>query len=602
MNYLDKALSEGYAQLSEDGTKKSKINYKRYDRTYYIFDPEEQVRANYWAELIYRYNYDISCIGIEVTIPDRSEQADIVIFTDSTKSHPFAVIECKRDGITDAEFNQAVERVASLGNWPNERVKYFGVIAGSTRRFFDYSSNYGVFERESNIIADLPSNYGKLEDFKYKKNGRYDIHPVSKEELISTIKKCHQTLWDGGKRSPPAAFGELCKIIFIKISDEKINRNDGEPYEFQIKTHEANDRLADRIRALYSKQKEKDPDVFKDALNIEDATLRAVVSHLESINLTMTDLDVKGLAFEQFMDSFFKGDYGQFFTPREIISFAVEMMEPQQNDLILDPACGSGGFLLHAFDKVRKEVEGLSNIPDEQKESELHDFAQNHLFGLEINDEIVRVAKMNMIIHGDGHANVCSQDALEGFERIRDMTRNSNFKENFFDLILTNPPFGAQKNFSEFSELENYELGKQFDSGGHIKPRKNQKMEILFIERVFQFLKPNTGRAAIVLPDGILTNSSTQYVRDFILSHFQILAVVSLPQTAFSHFGAGVKSSVVFLRKLGIHEQINDEDPIFMAIAENIGYDATGKECENQLPEISLNYKRFLTNPRPFFL
>jgi type I restriction enzyme M protein len=596
MAYLDKALADGSAQLSQVGTNKIKINYKKYDKSF-VLDPEELVRANYWAELIYLYDYDPSCIDIDVAIPDRPDRADIVIFTDSNKNRLFAVIECKKEGITDSEFNQAIEQVAALGNWSNNRARYLGVIAGSTRRFFDYSPKFGIFEREINIIADLPSNYGNLEEFKYRKNGRYDLQPVSKDSLISIIKKCHQTLWDGGKRSPPIAFGELCKIIFVKISDERIDRNDGEPYEFQIKKYEPSDRLADRIRALYAKQKDKDPDVFKDPLNIEDATLRIVVSHLEGINLTKTDLDVKGLAFEQFMDSFFKGDYGQFFTPREIISFAIDMVNPKQSDFILDPACGSGGFLLYAFDKIRKEI----GTPSKQKEKELCNFAKTHLFGLEINDEIVRVAKMNMIIHGDGHANVCNYDALDSFERIRDRTRNNGFKENYFDLVLTNPPFGAQKNFLEFSELENYNLGRQTDANGHQKTRKNQKMEILFIERILQFLKP-MGKAAIILPDGILTNSSTDYVRDFILSNFQILAIVSLPQTAFSHFGAGVKSSVVFLRKRGADEQIDNNEPIFMAIAENIGYDATGRVCENQLPEISQKYKEFLGNPDPFFL
>ena len=162
-----------------------------------------------------------------------------------------------------------------------------------------------------------------------------------------------------------------------------------------------------------------------------------------------------------------------------------------------------------------------------------HEFAQHNLFGIEINDEIARVAKMNMILHDDGHSNIAGEDALDRPDAIRKRTGNNGFKEAAFDLILTNPPFGAQVNLTERPYLPDFDLGNQEDAKGKKKPRKNQKTEILFIERVWQFLKPGTGRAAVVLPDGILTNSSLQYVRDFLLGRFQLLAVVSLPQTAF---------------------------------------------------------------------
>jgi len=600
MPYLDRAVADGHAQITGE-EKWTRITYLAINRSERYADPEEQVRAEFWAELIYRYGYDPIRIGVEVTVPDRkpSDAADLVIFRDDERKRPYAVIECKADGVTDAEFAQAVEQACGNGTWAKLRADFVGVVAGGTRRFLDFSERYGVLERERNIVADLPKQYGKPEEFRFRKGTRDDIQPVSKEALIAAIRKCHQTLWGGGRLSPPTAFGELCKVIFVKISDEQKPRKRGEPYEFQIKTHETSQRLAERIRALYETQKQKDPEVFTETIKIDDASLRTVVSHLEGLNLSKTDLDTKGLAFEQFMDGFFKGDFGQYFTPREIIDFAVDMMQPKNDDLVLDPACGSGGFLLHALDHIRHEAAQYHDPDSTEYYRHWHDFARARLFGIEINDEIARVAKMNMIIHDDGHTNVIGEDALKPMNRLNEA--NPGFDAGRFDLVLTNPPFGAQVNRSERPYLADYELGKTTHAKGRGKPRPSQKTEILFIERIWHFLRPGTGRAAVVLPDGVLTNSSLQYVRDFILDRFQVLAVVSLPQSAFAHFGAGVKASLIFLRKRAPEEEPRSDEAIFMATPERIGYDATGRKCENQLPEVARQYRAFLEDPRPFF-
>jgi type I restriction enzyme M protein len=599
--YLDRALRDGHAKLTGEG-KAQRIVYLAVNHSERYNDPEEKVRAEYWAELIYRYCYEPGRIGVEITVPDRTpkDAADLVVFRDAARTRPYAVIECKRDGISDAEFSQAVEQACGNGTWAKLRTSYVGVVAGATRRFMDFSDKYGVMEREQNIVADLPIQYGKPEEFKYTKGGSLDIEPVKREELITAIKKCHQTLWGGGRLSPPAAFGELCKIIFVKISDENTKRKEGEPYDFQIKTHEPSRKLAERIKALYEREKNKDPDVFTETIKIDDGTLRTIVSHLESISLSKTDLDTKGLAFEQFMDGFFKGDFGQYFTPRPIIDFAVQMFKPTNDDLVLDPACGSGGFLLHALDAVRKEADEYNKPGTPAHFQHWHDFAKTRLFGIEINEEIARVAKMNMILHDDGHTNVIGTDALDRMQRINEVNRG--FAKDKFDLILTNPPFGAQVKATERPYLGDYDLGNQTDAKGKSKPRKNQKTEILFLERIWHFLKPGTGRAAVVLPDGILTNSSLQYVRDFVLERFQLLAVVSLPQTAFAHYGAGVKASVVFLRKRVEGETPDDNEAVFMAAPEFIGYDATGRECKNQLDDVVKEYRAFQAKPAPFFV
>ena len=178
---------------------------------------------------------------------------------------------------------------------------------------------------------------------------------------------------------------------------------------------------------------------------------------------------------------------------------------------------------------------------------------------------------------------------------------NRGFAENRFDLILTNPPFGSTINLAEKPYLTSFELGHSIDAKGKKKPRKNQSSEVLFIERIWQFLKPGTGKAAIVLPDGILTNSSMQYVRDFILEKFQLLAVVSLPPFAFAHFNAGVKASVVFVRKRYSNELLNPNEPIFMAKPELIGYDSTGRETDSQLNQIVKDFEKFQKDANPFF-
>jgi len=307
MPYFDSAVKAGYAYIT--GTEGSRrITYATSANFSVGYEsPEEQVRAEFWAELIFRYEYPAKHIRIEVIVPDRlpTDRADIVVFRDENCKRPYAVVECKKDGITDAEFTQAIEQGVGNATWVKLRADYVVIVAGSTRRVLDVSDQYGAMEREQNILADLPKAYGKPQDFRFYKGDKdNDIQPVTREELIVAIRKCHNTLWGGGRLSPPTAFGELCKLIFVKISDEQKPRKKGEPYEFQIKTHEPAARLAERINKLYDAQKVRDPEVFTESIKVDDRVLRTVVSHLESINLNRTDLDVKGVAFERFMDSF----------------------------------------------------------------------------------------------------------------------------------------------------------------------------------------------------------------------------------------------------------------------------------------------------------
>ena len=624
--YLEQAIEDGHAKISGEG-KTQRIHYIAANHSERWSDPEEKVRAEFWAELLYKYQYRPERVRFEVKVPRRTphDLADIVIYGDKDDElkAPWFVFECKRADVSDAEFAQAIEQ--ACGNRASLGAIYAGAIAGLTRRLLRFDQ-FPAGERDRNIITDIPIRYGKPPEWRFYKNepGK-DLAAIPREELRAAIRKCHQTLWEGGRRSPIAAFGEFCKIIFVKHRDEKnLDRPDGKPYAFQ-RGDETAEQLATRIHALYQAEQEQEPDVFTDQINVEPPILAQCVEHLEAISLDRTELDTKGVAFEEFMGGFFKGDFGQYFTPRELIAFAVEVLNPERKHMVLDPACGSGGFLLYALDHVRREADRVQKPGTTGHWQYWHDFAEKNLFGLEINEELARVAKMNMIIHDYGHTNIVGHDALDFFEQPQSadgkplgpnreylLDKHKGLKPGSFDLILTNPPFGSVIKRTEKAAgyLEQFELRRYLSkstTGGEpdesakseqdakrgakaVKDRASIKTEILFLERVHSFLKPGTGRVAIVLPDGILTNSSLQGVRDWLLSRFQLLAVVSLPQFAFAHYDAGVKASIVFMRRLAKAETICDDTPIFMALAENIGYDATGRKTfvvtvESETPE-----------------
>lgn len=346
----------------------------------------------------------------------------------------------------------------------------------------------------------------------------------------------------------------------------------GEPYDFQIITVSKeeeksetkrrlieNDNLYKRVLALYEEGRQKDKEVFRDNIRLTPEKIRTVVGYLESVNLGETDLDSKGRAFETFMGSFFRGNFGQYFTPREIVKFIVDVLPIEHDSKVLDTSCGSGGFLLYALNRVRnKATELYPQYKTDTRQykfwfSYWHDFAEKNLYGIEISEQISRAAKMNMIIHDDGHTNVITSDGLISDESIIAKTNNHGFKYGTFDFIITNPPFGSTIRQSEQAYLKTYQLGKKEEDWLAVaarpqETRDGQSTEVLFIEQDYKFLKEG-GYLAIVLPDGILTNSTMQYVRTQIEDWFRIVAVVSMPQTAFMANGAGVKSSVLFLKK-----------------------------------------------------
>ncbi len=719
MIFLTKALENNDISINED---QNKITYIASKNTFSYKNPEEKVRAETYAKLIHEYNYSPKKIRLEVpvTMGSDTKRADIIVYNDEACTKPHIIIECKRHEVSEMEFDQAVNQGLSYAQALAGTIKYLWVTTQLKNEYVHVDKD----RHTRNSITDIPQfGVTTLSPYKYAKNGGKkngqklsELQVVTEGELTSLFKQAHQALWGGGELNPSEAFDELDKLIFCKIWDERTDRKNGDPYDFQIITsgevaksqaekirqeQEINRSLLERIQKLYEKGRKKDPEVFKDGVRLNAQKCRAVVSYLESVNLSDTDLDSKGRAFETFMGSFFRGDFGQYFTPRPIVKFIVDVLPITNEDKVLDTSCGSGGFLLHALDKVRKQAdrraeEGYYELGTSKGDRGhfdfWHDFAEFKLFGIEINEQISRTAKMNMIIHDDGHTNVISSDGLLPIsnkskdydysgETIQEKTNNKGFKEEDFKFVITNPPFGSSVKQTEKAYLHQYKLGMK--SADWLNPnskeskRANQSTEVLFIEQDYKFLREN-GYLAIVIPDGILTNSTLRYVRDQIEEDFRLVAVVSLPQTAFAANGAGVKSSVMVLRKYTakmsrtirdlketIREkskknnaflseynrivkekaakvktydgdkksdhfkewkkkvndyyaaQVNDlkentvdsfdnlwreaiakkyDYPIFMAITEDIGYDATGKETgNNELELITVELEKFIT-------
>ena len=408
----------------------------------------------------------------------------------------------------------------------------------------------GILQNDTediNVVAEYDSNI---------KQKFFELQVVSESELTKIFIQSHQALWGGGQRNPSVAFDELDKLIFCKIWDEKHPRKTGEPYEFQIFRGEDPEDLLKRIKKIYAVGEKEAPEVFKECITLSAQETLTIVKYFQRINLNKTDLDSKGKAFETFIGSYFRGDFGQYFTPRPIVKFIVDSLPITHKSRVLDTSCGSGGFLLYALDKVREQANEFYNpIRDEKDHYKYwHDFAEKNLFGIEINDQIARTAKMNMIIHDDGHTNVIASDGLLSDVEMQAKSKNKEFEYGTFDFIITNPPFGSSIKQTEKAYMHKYNLAlKKIDwlntsPSSKASVRDSQSTEVLFIEQCHKFLTEH-GYLAIVIPDGILTNSSLQYVRDNIEEMYRIIAVVSMPQTAFTATGAGVKSSILFLRK-----------------------------------------------------
>ena len=511
-------------------------------------------------------------------------------------------VDDKKKGVEASLHSILVYSECDYGLWTNGDDLHF------CQRLEDEIGNVNLHD-----ISDFPGANETIEDLE-RQGERAKPRKPANDSLVKTFKRCHDYIY-GNEGKKKTAFWELLNMIFCKIYDEKrryldAERNISYRRKFWVGVKEQNTvdgqkAVAARIKGLFEdlKTDELFKEVFdgNEQIGLSDRGLAYVASELSKYSFLDATVDVKGTAYETIVSNTLKQEAGQFFTPRNIIKCMVEMMNPTVNTRVLDPACGSGGFLVMVLDHVRHQI--AQNIYPDASEAileaksncdivveKVRRYAEKMIFGFDFDPDLRKAARMNMVMAGDGHANIFNINSLEypngslpDVPRIGDSVKKSvaqnqdkDIDNSFsldsafgkFDMIFTNPPFGSKVAVAP-SIAEKFSIGN-----GSSAP------EILFIEQCYNFLKPG-GRMGIVLPDGILSNPNTESVREWILKHFIVLASVDLPVETFLP-QVGVQASLLFLKKktkIEMLRSIKDEDyQVFMAIAESVGKDRRGAQ------------------------
>ncbi len=577
-----------------------------------VLTPEEKVRQTYVCHLINHYGYQLDQMGEELKVSNSQRgqgkaRADIVIWKSKedkqANRNAFIVVECKAENVTihKEDYYQG----CNYARWAG--AQFF--ITSNEKETSFFRVNNEIIPTDLDEIVDIP--FAKdINDEKKIADTLNQLKKFERDEFAKLLQKCHNIIRNNDKLSPEAAFDEISKILFIKIRYERQNNlgrkfskdefeKDEQFYETNIKPGITND--ADKVSymqylfRLTKKEFEKDK-LFdaNETIKIREYSFKQIVKELEKYNLSNTSDDVKGIAFEKFLGTTFRGELGQFFTPRTLVDYIVGLLDPEEGEIICDPCCGSGGFLIKAFEyireKIEKDIQGqkekikqqfnddsavynvLANkLNDELKVTEttsrMYNVSHNCIYGTDANPRMARVSKMNMIMHGDGHGGVHHHDGL--------LNVNGIFEERF-DVILTNPPFGAQvkddvkitsEDLQDQEDVKQYvaKYGKQYtdfiltdkDLGKAINKRfkiGSKLTEVLFIERCLNLLKKG-GRMGIVLPDGVLNGANLQKCRDFVEGKAKILMITSLPQEVFIAAGATVKPSIMFFKKFTEEEE-----------------------------------------------
>ncbi|WP_221393747.1 N-6 DNA methylase [Dyadobacter sp. NIV53] len=582
-----------------------------------VLKPEEQVRQEYICRLVNNYGYDLAQMAQEIQVSNSQRgqgraMADIVVWKNvedkRENSSPIIVVECKAEHITVRE--EDYFQGYNYASWAG--ADFFVTTNLKETRIFKVVK--GKIPKKLEEVVNIPE--AKIANDEKKINELLKLTKAfTRDEFSKLLFKCHNIIRNNDKLSPEAAFDEISKILFIKIRYERTN-TDGQIFSKE-EFKKAKD-YDDRFRAasdmpfyqkLFEQTKRdfKDDDLFEQSeiIRIRENSFEAIVEELQIYNLSTTSDDVKGIAFEQFLGKTFRGELGQFFTPRTIVDFIVEVLDPQESEIICDPCCGSGGFLIKAFEYVRSKIENeihhakekikadyydeaYEKLSNKRKEavdeavtdlfaklnteldinnlkSRIRELSYDCIFGTDANPRMSRTAKMNMIMHGDGHGGVHHNDGL--------LNVNGIF-ENRFDIILTNPPFGSRvekslkiteaDKYTDVERIEKYRLryGQEYDNAlKQVNDNIGTSLldlfetgslssltEVLFIERCLNLLKPG-GRMGIVLPEGVLNNTNLQKIRDFVESRAKILLITSIPQDVFIASGATVKPSLLFFKK-----------------------------------------------------
>jgi len=553
-------------------------------------DIEEYVRQWVLRELIETYGYPKEWLGERIIVEETVQmatmlkQADISIKNDRHKT--FLFVETKKSGVSRQEFESAEQQL--MGYLSSTHTATVGMVTdGKITRClvkkidpndFDYIPDIPEYDQRG--IRQKTKLTRDLTPEMLKSGVKTGLTPIT-EKLEDILFDCHSAIRDIDGLHADEALDELSKIIYTKIYDERqvVDSQLGVAFRFQTYGAGNTEEIASNIRDLYKEAVDRDlaiysqriPNyersrgVFKQQIRLSSNALVKVVEILQRYSFLDSTGDIKGRAFQRVLGPAIRAGMGQYFTPDEVVQLAVGIIQPDITDLILDPFCGSGHFLTACLDLINKKQSQYH-----WTEYSLHQFKFFHLHGIEKSERMVRIAMCDMALHDDGHANIRCTDALLSFDNYPDIKAlggDENDDPQVFDVILTNPPFGSLMGGEIGNIIGRFELGKG---------KKSVPLEILGLERCLQFLKPG-GRMAIVLQDGVLTDSSHSYVRQWLHTQAEIVAVISLPSHTFTPYGANPKTSLLLLRKYAHGKQNPSGKPVFFARMDDIGYDATGR-------------------------
>ena len=561
--------------------------------------PEEYVRQEILKSLVREYGYAKADVAVEFTLRlgSRKPRADIVVFPRSEKhnqENARVIVECKTPTVKSSDRKDGVEQLKSyMAACPNA---LFGMWTNGHERFC-----YRRVETKGKVIIDDATDLPKFgRDVDETEHPRFDqLNPAKSDALLFAFRRCHNYIAGNQGLQKPQAFWELLKLIFCKIHDERHS----DEVKFFATTNERHGvngplKVKARIENLFKDVKGDYPAIFKqtEAIDLEPRVLSYLVGQLQMYSLLESDIDVKGRAYEEIVGSNLRGDRGEFFTPRNICRMAVEMLDPGEKQFLIDPACGTGGFLITAMNHVIAKVrEGerkrwgnnVKRVEDATRDR-VQKFARIHVAGIDFNPELVKAAKMNMVLNNDGAGGLHQANSLENPAVWGDELRKRDLLGKI-DLLFTNPPFGSKIPITDTAILEQFDLGHIW-AYDKVKDQwrmtdaiqKSQPPEIVFIERCVRFLKPGSGRMAIVLPDGILGGPGTGYVREWILRNCRILASIDLHPDTFQPF-VSIQTSVLILERKSddlvavetAAGKFNDYQ-VFMAVANHVGHDKRG--------------------------
>ncbi len=517
---------------------------------------------------------------------------DIAVFLSGKRQEDelHIVVECKKknrkDGKTQLEDYMRLSK-AFVGVWFNGEERLF------VRKF---EKDGKVLFQE---IPNIPMHGQRLEDI--GKFHRKDLRPTHNLKATFKAIRNHLAANTVGATRDEILAQQLINLIFCKIYDERFTEPD-DIVTFRAGVDENPDLIKDRVLSLFEKVKRKYKEVLdeNDSISLDAKSVTYVVGELQNYCLIEAERDIIADAFETFIGHALKGGQGQFFTPRNVVKMMVDMLDPNDEDLIIDPACGTGGFLIEALRHVwrRLDADGekyhwnKSNLHEEKME-----VALNKIRGIDKDYFLSKVAKAYMAIIGDGKSGIFCEDSLDLPANWRDKTR-LKIDEGKFSVLLANPPFGSKIPVRGAEKLKQYELGhkwkfdKKMNTWEKLKLKDKESPQVLFIERCIQLLRYG-GRMAIVLPDGVFGNDTFAYIRNWLLLQGRILAVIDVPIETFMP-NTSTKTSVLLFQKLKPTDIPINYD-IFMAIAETCGHDRRGKLTEgDDISEIAANFRAWL--------